>query len=160
MCRCAFFETVPGHAHTIEKIYFRFRIFYISKWNYCRVTGPQNKIFIKNQLTLMLTLLGGCDGSSWWLRGCGTVLALRCGVSEDVVALRCGVSEDVVALRCGGFRGCGRALRWRQCITKKISVLYTLGWVDIGTSTWVPLECIHFYVKVPKIVIKSVLVKW
>jgi hypothetical protein len=27
--------------------------FFTSKWNYCRVTGPQNKIFIKNQLTLL-----------------------------------------------------------------------------------------------------------
>jgi hypothetical protein len=35
-----------------------------------------------------------------------------------------------------------------------------LGWVDIGTRTWVPLECIHFYVKVPKTAIKSFLVKW
>jgi hypothetical protein len=24
----------------------------VYQWNYCRVTGPQNKIFIKNQLTL------------------------------------------------------------------------------------------------------------
>jgi hypothetical protein len=36
----------------------------------------------------------------------------------------------------------------------------TVGWVDIGTSTWVPLEFIHFYVKVLKTAIKSFLVKW
>jgi hypothetical protein len=37
---------------------------------------------------------------------------------------------------------------------------FYIGWVDIGTSTWVPLECIHFYVKTPKTAIKIVLVKW
>jgi hypothetical protein len=30
--------------------------FFTSKWKYCRVTGPQNKIFIKNQLTLMRSI--------------------------------------------------------------------------------------------------------
>jgi hypothetical protein len=38
-------------------------------------------------------------------------------------------------------------------------VICLLGWVDIGTSTLVPLECINFYVKIPKTAIKIVLVK-
>jgi hypothetical protein len=37
---------------------------------------------------------------------------------------------------------------------------YRIWWVNIGTSTWVPLECIHFYLKVPKTATKSFWVKW
>jgi hypothetical protein len=33
---------------------------------------------------------------------------------------------------------------------------YTVGWVDIRTSKWVPLECVHFYEKVPKTAKKKV----
>jgi hypothetical protein len=36
-----------------------------------------------------------------------------------------------------------------------LALLYIVGWVDIGTSTWVSLKCIHFYVKVPKTAKKS-----
>jgi hypothetical protein len=48
-----FFEAAPGRAHAIKKNFFAGFAFFTSKWNYCRVTGPQNKIFIKNQLTLI-----------------------------------------------------------------------------------------------------------
>jgi hypothetical protein len=48
-----FFEAAPGRARAIKKIFFAGFPFFTSKWNYCRVTGPQNKIFIKNQLTLI-----------------------------------------------------------------------------------------------------------
>jgi hypothetical protein len=36
-----------------------------------------------------------------------------------------------------------------------IDNLFHNRWVDIGTSTWVPLECIQFYVEVPKTAKKS-----
>jgi hypothetical protein len=49
-----FFEAAPGPARAIKKKFFAGFPFFTSKWNYCRVTGPQNKIFIKNQLTLLL----------------------------------------------------------------------------------------------------------
>jgi hypothetical protein len=48
-----FFKAAPGRARTIKKIFFAGFPFFTSKWNYCRVTGPQKKIFIKNQLTLL-----------------------------------------------------------------------------------------------------------
>jgi hypothetical protein len=48
-----FFEAMPGRAREIKKIFFASFLFFTSKLNYCRVTGPQNKIFIKNQLTLV-----------------------------------------------------------------------------------------------------------
>jgi hypothetical protein len=48
-----FFEAAPGRARATKKIFFAGFPFFTSKWNYCRVTGPQNKIFIKNQLTLL-----------------------------------------------------------------------------------------------------------
>jgi hypothetical protein len=48
-----FFEAAPGRASTIETNFFAGFAFFTSKWNYCRVTVPQNKIFIKNQLTLL-----------------------------------------------------------------------------------------------------------
>jgi hypothetical protein len=47
-----FFDAAPGCACAIEKFCFARFAFFTSKWNYCRVTGPQNKIFINNQLTL------------------------------------------------------------------------------------------------------------
>jgi hypothetical protein len=49
----SFFEAAPGRARAIKKFFFAGFAFFTSKWNYCRVTGPQNKIFIKNQLTLV-----------------------------------------------------------------------------------------------------------
>jgi hypothetical protein len=48
-----FFEAEPGRACVIKKNFFAGLPFFTSKWNYSRVTGPQNKIFIKNQLTLV-----------------------------------------------------------------------------------------------------------
>jgi hypothetical protein len=51
--RMRFLEAPPGRRRTIKKIFFAGFPFFTSKWNYFRVTGPQNKIFIKNQLTLM-----------------------------------------------------------------------------------------------------------
>jgi hypothetical protein len=50
-----FFEVAPGRARAIKKFVFAGFAFFTSKWNYCRVTGPQNKIFVKNQLTLLST---------------------------------------------------------------------------------------------------------
>jgi hypothetical protein len=50
-----FFEATQGRAHAIKQIFFAGFPFFTSKLNYCRVTGPQNKIFIKNQLTLVDT---------------------------------------------------------------------------------------------------------
>jgi hypothetical protein len=44
---------MPGRARAIKKNFLAGFPFFTSKLNYCRVTGPQNKIFIKNQLTLM-----------------------------------------------------------------------------------------------------------
>jgi hypothetical protein len=51
-----FFEAAPGRARAIKKKFFAGFAFFTSKWNYCRVTGPQNKIFIKNQLTLLYSI--------------------------------------------------------------------------------------------------------
>jgi hypothetical protein len=53
LCAGALFEAAPGRPHAINKNFFAGFPFFTSKWNYCRVTGPQNKIFIKNQLTLV-----------------------------------------------------------------------------------------------------------
>jgi hypothetical protein len=52
-----FFEAAPGRTSAIEKKFFFVGLaLFTSKWNYCRVTGPQNKIFIKNQLTLLYSV--------------------------------------------------------------------------------------------------------
>jgi hypothetical protein len=51
-----FFEATPGRAHALKNFFFAGFPFFTSKWNYRRVTGPQNKIFIKNQLTLLCTV--------------------------------------------------------------------------------------------------------
>jgi hypothetical protein len=51
-----FFEAAPGRARSIKKNFCVGFPFFTSKWNYCRVIGPQNKIFIKNQLNLLLSL--------------------------------------------------------------------------------------------------------
>jgi hypothetical protein len=49
------------------------------------------------------------------------------------------------------------ACRWDICM---INNYCTLGWVDIGTNTWVPQECIYFLCKSNENSIKSFLVKW
>jgi hypothetical protein len=59
-----FFEAAPGRARAIQKIFFAGFLFFTSKWNYCRMTGPQNKIFIKNQLTLLLYYVVGSNNNS------------------------------------------------------------------------------------------------
>jgi hypothetical protein len=53
-----FFEAAPGRARTIEKFFFAGFAFFTFKLNYCRVTGPQNKIFNKNKLTLVIKSRG------------------------------------------------------------------------------------------------------
>jgi hypothetical protein len=65
--RC--FEAVPGRARTVEKFFFAGFAFFTSKWNYCRVTGPQNKIFIQNQLTLMCRAQSGIECMSLLVSG-------------------------------------------------------------------------------------------
>jgi hypothetical protein len=52
-CRCTFLRPRQGERARSKKFFFAGFRFSTSKWNYCRVTGPQNKIFIKNQLTLL-----------------------------------------------------------------------------------------------------------
>jgi hypothetical protein len=63
-----FFEAAPGRARTIEKFFFASFAFFTFKLNYCRVTGPQNKIFNKNKLTLICIHLEGtyCSVQSFW----------------------------------------------------------------------------------------------
>jgi hypothetical protein len=58
-----FFEAAPGRA--IKTFVFAGFPFFTSKWNYCRVTGPQNKIFIKNQLTLLDILYSRMRRKGW-----------------------------------------------------------------------------------------------
>jgi hypothetical protein len=52
MCRCPFLRSRRAHACDRKNFWAVFACF-TSKLNYCRVTGPQNKIVIKNQLTLL-----------------------------------------------------------------------------------------------------------
>jgi hypothetical protein len=51
--RMRFFEAAPGRLRAIKTFFLAGFPFFTSNWIYCRVTGPQNKIFIKNQLTLV-----------------------------------------------------------------------------------------------------------
>jgi hypothetical protein len=48
-----FFAATPGRERAVEQIFFAGFACFTS---YCRVTGPQNKTFIKNQLTLLYTV--------------------------------------------------------------------------------------------------------
>jgi hypothetical protein len=102
-----FFEAAPGGARAIEKLFLACFEFFTSKWNYCRVTGPLNKIFIKNQLTLVCSCTV-CQTLA--VRPCSTASEpLSCAFTTDVAFINrqlriylcaCALCARMVGTRC------------------------------------------------------------